>query len=125
MFIISPQFLGDSKSSNPQKFKEIIHTDIGSLILDQPLDLAIQHLQTLLNRGPFGARRSDLRLQSGPGGKIHLEGVRLETDTEVEERLERQRGYTRAKVERKHEEIRELETKIKSLREEVKKEEQR
>lgn len=127
MFTISPQFLGDSKSPNPQKLKEIIHADIGSLIFDQPLDVAIGHLQALLNRNSRTSMTLRL-LQSSPSwelGKTHLEGVRLETDSEVEERLELQRGYIRANAARKRGEIRQLKTKIKSLQKEAEKEEQK
>ena len=119
----TPQFLGDSRSPNPQKLQETIHADVGSLILDQPLDLAIQHLQTFLNRGllEMHLRRSYF----GSREKIYLEGVRLETDIEVNTRLEQRRRYARENLDRKQYEIKELETELEVLQKEVMIEEQK
>jgi len=129
--MFTTEFLGDSKSPNPQRLREIIHDDIGSLILDQPLDLAIQHLQTLLKRSSRAENSKKLRLHHRysygfyNSKKIYLEGERLETIAEVDARLEEQRSYVRDRLERKQDGIRKLETRLEVLRKEAEQEEQK
>ena len=123
---MSRELIGDSMSRYPQRLEEVVHPDISSLILNQPLDLAIEHLQTFLRT----SRHEKLTLESGYSfhnspGKMELKGVRSETEAEVLARLEKQRGYLVSGRDRVLREISELETQMESLRKKAEVEEQK
>lgn len=117
MLTISPKFLGDRKSPNPQKLEEIIQDDISSQIFNQPLDLVIQNLRTLRQENTVKARLRHARYHTD----VYLVRERLETASEVEARLETQRRYALSKMEYKQNKIKELEKMLANLRTDVQK----
>jgi hypothetical protein len=123
---MSREFRGDRKSPHPQQVEELIHSNIDNMILDQPLDLAIEHLQTFLRT----SKHEKLTLERGYGygnnpAKITLKGVRSETQEEVDARLKSQKDSIISSRNLVFEEIAKLESKIQELKKKAVKEEQR
>ena len=105
---MSPEFLGNRSSPTPQRIEEEIHSDIDSMILEVPLEIAIEHLQTYLRN----RQHEKLRLTRGFSygnrqASIVLKGQRSETETEVSERLVSSRDSIHRDVQRSEEKYRE------------------